>query len=50
LIIFSLCFSLRVRDQVLHPFKTTGNIFVEFHVPFPLLTSYQRISSSPTHL
>ena len=45
---FSLYSSLRVRDQVSHPYKTTGKIIVETHVPLPLLTSYQRLSPSPT--
>lgn len=29
---FSLCFDLRVTDQVLHPYETTGNIIVLYAV------------------
>jgi len=37
-----------MRHKVSHPCKTTGKIIVESHVPLPLLTSYQRLSPSPT--
>jgi hypothetical protein len=35
----SLCSSLSVRDQVLHPYKTTGRITVLYMLTFTFLDS-----------
>jgi hypothetical protein len=35
----SLCSSLNVRDQVSHPYKTTGKIIVQYISIFTLLDS-----------
>jgi hypothetical protein len=39
--ILSLCTSLSVRDQVSHPYKTTGRIMVLYILNFTFLDSRQ---------
>jgi hypothetical protein len=45
--ILSLCSSLHVRDQVSHPYKTTGSIMVLYVLNFAFLDSRREDRKEP---
>jgi hypothetical protein len=40
---------LNVRDQVLHPYKTTGKIIVQYILTFLILDGESKVASVPAH-